>query len=217
MSEELEIVINARDYASETLHGITGSVRALGMSTVMLASNFAMLTREAGIQIPVLNTIIKTMEIIGVTFRAVGAAMRIYEAITKAAAVAEWAHNAALAFKIALIPIVGAAIVMGALAVAAAVRAPSMQYGGVVSREGIYYLHPGELVIPRTEVSVSPQVSPEIVMPRPEVLTRTGPTHQTVNVYFENRAPISSEVDKESLLRDLGREVAEKTRRAGYR
>jgi len=205
MSEELEIVINARDYASETLHGLTGSVRALGMSTVMLASNFAMLTREAGIQVPVLNTVIKTLEIIGVAFRTVGAAMRIYEVITKAATVAEWAHNAALAFKIALIPAVGTALVAGALAIAAAVRAPSMQYGGVVKGEGIYYLHRGELVIPKTEVSVSPQI-----------LTR-GASHQTINVYFENRAPISSSVDGETLLRDLGREVAERVRRAGYR
>lgn len=201
VEEEVSITINARDYATETLKGITGTVRSLGSSTVMLASNFAMLTRELGIQSTFLNGITKTMEILGVTFRTVGAAMRVYTTITKFAAAAEWAHSAALAFKVALIPIVGAAIVMGAMAIAASVKAmsaPSMQLGGVVPREGIYYLHPGEIVIPRSSITS----------------TSYGPT--VVNVYFENRAPISSEVDEERLLRDLGKVVAEKARRSGY-
>ena len=201
VEERLDIVINARDYATETLRGITGTVRSLGMSTVMLASNFATLTRELGIQSTFLNGIIKTMEILGVTFRSVGAAMQVYTTITKFAAAAEWAHSAALAFKIALIPIVGAAIVAGAMAIAASVKAmsaPSMQFGGVVPREGTYYLHPGEIVIPRSPITS----------------TSYGPT--SVNIYFENRAPISSEVDEERLLLDLGKVVAEKARRSGY-
>lgn len=74
-----------------------------------------------------------------------------------------------------------------------------MEFGGFVSRGGIYYLHPGEIVVPR-----------------PSVITGGGSTHQTINIYFENRAPISSEVDKERLLRDLGKVVAEKARRSGY-
>jgi len=197
--ERLDLIINARDYASDTLKGITGQVRSLGMSTVMLASNFAMLTRELGIQSAFLNGLIKTMEILGVMFRTVGAAMRIYETITKMTTVAEWAHSAALAFKIALIPIVGAALVMGALAIAAAVKgmaeAPSMEHGGVVTREGVYYLHPEETVIPRSSI----------------MSTSYGPT--VVNVYFENRAPIASEIDAYNLLRDLGNVVAERVRR----
>ena len=186
VEERLDIVINARDYATETLRGITGTVRSLGMNTLMLASNFATLTRELGIQSTFLNGIVKTMEILGATIRSVGAAMQIYTTMTKFAAAAEWAHSAALAFKIALIPIVGAAIVAGAMAMAASVKAmsaPSMQFGDVVPRSSI-------------------------------TSTSYGPT--SVNIYFENRALISSEVDEERLLLDLGKVVAEKARRAGY-
>jgi len=200
--ERLDLVINARDYATETLRGVTGAVRSLGMSTVMLASNFAMLTRELGIQSAFLNGIIKTIEILGVMFRTVGATMNIYTTLTKIATAAEWAHSAALAFKIALIPVVGAALVMGAMAMAAAVKgmatAPSMQYGGVVLREGVYYLHAGEAVVPRSAVTS----------------TSYGPT--VINVYFENRAPISSELDAYGFLRDLGSVIAEKVRRGGH-
>jgi len=202
VEEEVSIVINARDCATETLRGVTRAVQSLGMSTMMLATNFATLTRELGIQSAFLNGLIKTMEILGVVFRNVGAAMNIYTTLTKIATAAEWAHSAALAFKIALIPMVGAALVMGAMAMAAAVKgmaeAPNMEHGGVVSREGIYYLHPEEIVIPRSSITT----------------TSYGPT--VVNVYFENRAPISSEFDEERLLRDLGKVVAEKARRAGY-
>jgi len=199
--ERLDIVINAKDYASDTLKGITGQARSLGMSTVMLANNFAMLTRELGIQSSFLNGLIKTMEILGVMFRTVGAAMNIYATLTKIATAVEWAHSAALAFKVALIPIVGAALVMGAMAIAAAVKSmaevPSMERGGVVSREGIYYLHPEEIVIPKSSIAT----------------TSYGPTIINVNL---TTGPISSEIDAYNLLRDLGSVVAEKTRRAGY-
>jgi len=199
--ERLDIVINARDYASDTLKGITGQVRSLGMSTVMLANNFAMLTRELGIQSAFLNGIIKTMEILGVMFRTVGAAMNIYTTLTKIATAVEWAHSAALAFKVALIPIVGAALVMGAMAIASAVKGmaevPSMERGGVITREGIYYLHSEEIVIPKSSVTT----------------TSYGPTIINVNL---TAGPISSEIDAYNLLRDLGSAIAEKTRRAGY-
>ncbi len=201
----LEIVINARDYASDALRGVTGAVRGLGQSTVALAGSFAMLTHEAGVQIPALNSVLKALEVVGVTFRAVSSAMQMYEAMTRAVAAAEWAHNAALAFKAALIPLVGAAVVAGALAAAAAVHAPSMQFGGVVEREGVYHLHPGELVVPGAVSGVGFGSSSAATF------------NQYIHVSLENRAPIASELDKEALLRELGREVAERVRRAGYR
>jgi len=204
--ESLEIVINARDYASETLRGITGSVRSLGMSTVMLASNIAYLTRELGLNIPALNEIVRVFHVIGVAIRAAGAAMNVYQTLTRGATLATVAQtlaqhglNTALAITVGLltagIGLMGAILGYGALRAAV----PSMQLGGLVPREGVYYLHAGEAVVPRSTVTS----------------TSYGPT--VINIYFENRAPISSEVDAQSLLRDLGQVVADKARRGGYR
>jgi len=204
--ESLEIVINARDYASETLRGVTGSVRSLGMGAVMLASNLAYLTRELGLNIPALNEMIQVFHVIGVAVRAAGAAMSAYQTLTKGATLATAAQtiaqhglNTALAITVGLltagIGLTGAILGYGALRAAV----PSMQLGGLVPREGVYHLHAGEAVVPRSTVTS----------------TSYGPT--VVNVYFENRAPISSEVDAQSLLRELGNVIAEKARRGGYR
>ncbi len=46
--------------------------------------------------------------------------------------------------------------------------------------------------------------------------SRLSGLSQTVKVYFENRGPISSELDAEALLRELGERLAEGVRRAGY-
>jgi len=204
--ESLEIVINARDYASETLRGITGSVRSLGMGTVTLASNIASLTRELGLNIPALNAVVQVFQVIGVAIRAAGAAMNIYQTLTRGATLATVAQtmaqhglNTALAITVGLltagIGLMGAILGYGALKAAI----PSMQLGGLVPREGVYHLHAGEAVIPRSTVTS----------------TAYGPT--LINVYFENRAPIGSGVDAQSLLRELGQVIAEKAKRGGYR
>ncbi len=204
--ESLEIVINARDYASETLRGIIGSVRSLGMGTVTLAGNIAYLTRELGLNIPALNEMVRVFHVIGVAVRTAGAAMGIYQTLTRAATVATAAQtfaqhglNAALAVTVGLLTL-GLGL-MGSVLAYGALRAsvPSMQLGGLVPREGVYYLHAGEAVVPRSTV------------------TSTSYGSTVVNVYFENRAPISSQVDAQGLLRDLGNVIAEKARRGGYR
>jgi len=162
--EELDIVINARDYATETLHGITGTVRSLGMSVTMATSNFAMLTKELGIQIPFLEGINRAFHTIGIAIRAAGAAMRVYELLTKSATIAEWAHAAALAIKAHLMAIASAGVLIPAMIAAGATAAAlvagamaqgRMERGGIVAREGLYYLHAGETVTPAASYSTS--------------------------------------------------------------
>jgi len=85
-----------------------------------------------------------------------------HAAQTAANTLAEWAHVAALQAKAIALSIVNAlsgpwgwAILAGAIAAAGiglalAARIPSRQFGGPIREEGVYYLHAGEYVLPRT-------------------------------------------------------------------
>jgi len=176
--ESLDIVINARDYASATLQGIIGYLRELGTASMMVVSNVATLTRELGLELPLLNEFMRAFHIVETTINLAGAAIKAYELLTRSATAATIAHaiaqhglNAALAATVGL-------LTMG--------------------------------------VGLGLAAAYETLAPKPSVIATGGSTHQTINVYFENRAPIGNGIDKERLLRDLGSVVAEKTRRAGY-
>jgi hypothetical protein len=85
-----------------------------------------------------------------------------HAAVTAALTIKEWLHVAALHAKAVALAIVNAlsgpygwAILAGAAAaagigIALAMRIPSKQFGGPIREEGVYYLHAGEYVLPRT-------------------------------------------------------------------
>jgi len=232
--ESLDIVIRARDMASDQIANVVNSLKGLGDVNVTVAATqahvsssfhslgsalrtfgrdvgiaghtFVMLTKELGISVPIINQVVGAVGILASVFRMVGAIMHAYELITKSATfatiaqtIAQHGLNTALAITVGLLTAGIGLLATGFGLAAYRALVPSMQYGGLVPREGIYYLHAGEAVIPRSTVTS----------------TSYGPT--VVNVYFENRAPISSEVDAQGLLRDLGNVIAEKARRGGYR
>lgn len=232
--ESLEIVIRAKDMTSDQIANVVNSLKGLGDVNVTVATTqahvsssfhslgsvlrsfgrdvgiagytYMQLSKELGFSIPVLNELMSSLGLAASVFRMVGAIMHAYELITKSATFATIAQtfaqhglNTALAITVGLLTAGIGLLAAGFGYLAYRAMAPSMQFGGVVSCEGIYYLHPGEVVIPKSSVTS----------------TSYGPT--VVNVYFENRAPISSEVDTYGLLRDLGCAIAEKVRRGGTR
>ena len=200
--ETLDIVINARDYATATLNNVVGSLRGLGAASATVVGNIAVLTRELGLELPVLNDMLRVFRVLDATMRVAASAVKVYELLTHSSTAATIAYtiaqhglNAALAVTVGLLTM-GVGLGLAAASCASfQASVPSLEFGGVVQREGVYYLHPGEVVVPPS-ASVSS-------------------THQTINVYFENRAPISGDIDREELLRDLGVVVADKVRRAG--
>lgn len=111
MSEEtLDIVINARDYATTTLRGVIGYLRDLGAASIMVTSNVALLTRELGLEVPILNEAMRSFRIVSATIRLAGAAMKVYELLTHSATAATIAQtiaqhglNAALAVTVGLL------------------------------------------------------------------------------------------------------------------
>jgi len=177
--ESLDIVINAKDYASATLQGVTVYLRELGTASMMVVSNVATLTRELGLELPLLNEVMRAFHIVETTINLAGAAIKAYELLTRSATAATIAH----------------AIAQHGLNAALAVTVGLLTMGVGLGLAAAAY---------------------ETLAPKSNVIATGGSTHQTINVYFENRAPIGSEIDKERLLRDLGSVVAEKTRRAGY-
>jgi len=275
--ESLDIIIRARDMASDQIANVVNSLKGLGDVNVTIAATqahvsssfhslgsvlrsfgrdvgiashtFVMLTKELGISVPVINQVIGAVGVLASVFRMVGAIMHAYELITKSATIATIAQtlaqhglNTALAITVGLLTAGIGLLATGFGLAAYRALVPSMQSGGFVPREGIYYLHPGELVVPKERIEtlrerekitiLQPQIvtpalqvpkpeatilKPEIVVPSPTIITRGGSTYQTINVYFENRAPVSGEVDAQNILRDLGNVVAEKARRGGYR
>jgi hypothetical protein len=90
-----------------------------------------------------------------------------HAAVTVALTIKEWLHVAALHAKAVALAIVNAlsgpwgwAILAGAAAaagigIALAARIPSRQFGGPIREEGIYYLHAGEYVLPRTSAAAA--------------------------------------------------------------
>jgi len=202
--EKLDIVINARDYATATLEGVSGRVKELGASVLMTTGNFSTLTRELGIQIPLLEGFKHMFHTLGLAVQLAGSAMKTYQLLASSTILVEWAHVAVLKVKALLMAIasagaavpamIGAAAVVGGL-VGYAMGAQSMQRGGVVTREGLYYLHPGEVVTPAARV------------------TNTQIT-QNIRVSLE-RPVLTSEVDLEKTLDYIGRRVAVAARQRG--
>jgi len=222
-------------HVSSSFHSLGSILRSFGRDVGIAGYTYMQLSKELGFSIPVLNQLMGSLGLIASAFRMVGAIMHAYELITKSAIFATIAQtlaqhglNVALAVTVGLLTAGIGLLATGFSLAAYRALVPSMQSGGLVPREGIYHLHPGELVIPKERIEtfrerekitiLQPQVlTPEVVVPSPAIITRGSSTYQTINVYFENRAPISGEVDAQNILRDLGNVVAEKARRAGYR
>ena len=118
----------------------------------------------------------------------IGAALRFVNIISdmakaiEALTSVEWLHIAALKAKSIALSIAhalsgpwGWAILAGATAAAAigialATRIPSKQFGGPVKEEGVYYLHKGEYVLPRTTAAaLTAMPMRETVVSRPSV------------------------------------------------
>ena len=221
-------------HVSSSFHSLGSVLRSFGRDVGIAGYTYMQLSKELGFSIPVLNQLMGSLGLVASAFRMVGAIMHAYELITKSAAFATIAQtlaqhglNVALAVTVGLLTAGIGLLATGFGLAAYRALVPSMQSGGLVHREGVYYLHPGELVVSKERIETLRErekitilqheiLKPEIVVPSP-VVTRGGSTYQTINVYFENRAPISSEVDAQNILRDLGNVVAEKARRAGYR
>jgi hypothetical protein len=172
-AENLEIVISAQDYASETLRGISGELRSLGRASVMIASNYAMLTREFGVSIPVLDRAMRGIQVAGQMLRMFGAISTIVTALKRADTVAThqqaaanlvaagskgpliaantaetvswWAlAKAKIASNVWLAP-AALAVILGAIAAMGA--APKAHEGAYVARGGLAELKTGETVL----------------------------------------------------------------------
>jgi len=200
--ETLDIVINARDYATASLETVTGHVRELGASSLAVAGSVSALARELGVEVPILNEVAGALHLVSTVTRAAGAATKAYELLTHSSTLATVAQtiaqhglNAALAVTVGLLTMgVG---LLGAAAGYATYRsaAPSMERGGVVAREGVYYLHPGEVVTPVAGVTT---------------------THITQSIRVSlDRPVLRSEADLEETLDLIGRRIAVAARQRG--
>jgi len=144
-----------------TLHGIGAALRIVTLIEnmakvvgVLTGALQAQEVAEMGVTSAIAAKTMMLMRSIGVL--ALHAAQTIYTTFV------EWAHVAALKAKATALAIVNAlsgpwgwAILAGATAAAAigialATRIPSKQFGGPIREEGVYYLHAGEYVLPRT-------------------------------------------------------------------
>jgi hypothetical protein len=171
--ENLEIVVSAQDYASETLRGISGELRSLGRASVMIAANYAMLTREFGISIPIIDKAMRGIQVMGQVLRMFGAITTIVTMLKRtdaavthqqaaanlvaagskgpliaantAETVSWWAlAKAKIASNVWLAPL-ALAVVLGAIA--ALGSAPKAHSGAYVERGGLAELKTGEIVL----------------------------------------------------------------------
>jgi hypothetical protein len=140
-----------------------------------------------------------------------------HAATVAAGTLAEWAHTAALYAKAVALSIVNAllgpwgwAILAGATVAAAAgmalaSRIPSKQFGGLVTQEGSYYLHAGEYVVPKTNVT-------NILHPTEYVLPRasSGAGSLTLNVDARG-STFASDYDVDKMMN----RVVDRIKRAG--
>jgi len=88
--EEVVITVEADDRATPKLSGV-------GRSLVLLGSNIAFVTRELGIQSPVVDKIVQGILLLGHVARAVTAAKQVLAVVTTYLAAAETTHAAATA------------------------------------------------------------------------------------------------------------------------
>jgi len=139
-----------------------------------------------------------------------------HAAVVAAGTLAEWAHTAALYAKAVALTVVNAltpwgwAILAGAAVAAAAgmalaSRIPSRQFGGLVTQEGPYYLHAGEYVVPKTNVT-------NILHPTEYVLPRasSGAGGLTLNVDARG-STFASDYDVDKMMN----RVLDRLKRAG--
>jgi len=88
--EEVVVTLEADDRATPKIHG-------LGRSLVLLGSNIAYVTRELGIQSPIIDTVVRGILLMGHVARALTAAKTVLAAITTYLTAAEARQAAATA------------------------------------------------------------------------------------------------------------------------